>query len=43
MTIAAFSLGDSSISEVQKESPKKLMPKRIYTPKPDRPLIPEPR
>lgn len=43
MTIAAFALGDASISEIEKQSPKKLMPKRIYTPRRDREIIPEPR
>lgn len=43
MSVAAFPLGDSSISEANKQSPKKLMPKRIYAPRRDRALIPEPR
>ena len=43
MSISLFSLGDASISEIEKQSPKKLMPKRIYTPKRDRALIPEAR
>jgi hypothetical protein len=43
MSLALFSLGEPSISEVKKESPKKLMPKRIYTASPDRTVIPEAR
>lgn len=43
MSLSAYALGDASISEVEKQSAKKLMPKRIYTPKRDRALIPEPR
>lgn len=43
MSVALFALADASISEVQKQSAKKLMPKRIYTAKRDRALVPEPR
>ncbi|WP_283938541.1 hypothetical protein [Sphingomonas alba] len=43
MSISAFSLADSSVSEVTKESSKKLPPKRIFTAVPDRTIVPEPR
>jgi hypothetical protein len=43
MSIGLFPLADTSISDVKKESAKKLMPKRIYTASPDRTVVPEPR
>ena len=43
MSVALFTLAETSISEVKKESAKKLTPKRIYTATPDRTLAPEPR
>jgi hypothetical protein len=43
MSIALFALADASISELKKSSPKKPMPKRVYTASPDRTAAPEPR
>lgn len=43
MSLSFFALADASISELKSNSPKKPMPKRIYTASPDRISAPEPR